>query len=133
LLASSQHNLYVLLCVQYSTPDEGQRNFPKHVEFYSKNKLEKLVHLFCFIIRVYHDAWSSECQIHLFSCTSLLTEQRREEVGNEALVIRYNREEGGKKLQNGIWLNINDETSSKGLRNCTEILDLEYYSHFYIK
>ena len=32
-------------------PDEGQRNCPKHVEFYSKNKSEKLVHLVGFIIR----------------------------------------------------------------------------------
>ena len=37
--------LYVLLCVQYKTPDDGQRNCLKHVEFYSKNKFEKLVHL----------------------------------------------------------------------------------------
>jgi len=34
------------------TPDKGQRNFPKHVEFYSKNKFEKLVHLVGFIIRI---------------------------------------------------------------------------------
>jgi len=34
------------------TPDDGQRNCPKHVEFYSKNKLEKLVHLVGFIIRI---------------------------------------------------------------------------------
>ena len=33
-----------LLCVQWRTPDDGQRNCPKHVEFYSKNKFEKLVH-----------------------------------------------------------------------------------------
>ena len=38
--------------VQWKTPDDGQRNCPKHVEFYSKNKFEKLVHLFGFIIRV---------------------------------------------------------------------------------
>jgi len=44
-LASSQHNLYVLLCEQCYTPDDGQRNCPKHVEFYSKNKFEKLVDL----------------------------------------------------------------------------------------
>ena len=25
--------------------DDGQKNCPKHVEFYSKNKFEKLVHL----------------------------------------------------------------------------------------
>jgi len=29
---------------------------PKHVEFYSKNKFEKLVHLVGFVIRIYHDA-----------------------------------------------------------------------------
>jgi len=32
-------------------PDDGQKNCPKHVEFYSKNKFEKLVHLVGFIIR----------------------------------------------------------------------------------
>jgi len=32
------------------TPDDGQRNCPKHVEFHSKNKFEKLVHLVGFII-----------------------------------------------------------------------------------
>jgi hypothetical protein len=32
--------------------DDGQRNCPKHVEFYSKNKSEKLVHLVGFIIRI---------------------------------------------------------------------------------
>jgi len=36
----------------------------KHVEFYSKNKFEKLVYLVGFIIRIYHDARSSECQFH---------------------------------------------------------------------
>ena len=32
---------------------DGQRNCPKHVEFYYKNKFEKLVHLVGFIIRNY--------------------------------------------------------------------------------
>jgi len=41
-----------MLCVQWKTPDGGQRNCPKHVEFYSKNKFEKLVHLVGFIIRI---------------------------------------------------------------------------------
>jgi hypothetical protein len=40
-----------LLCVQCKTPNDGQRNCPKHVEFHSKNKFEKLVHLVGFIIR----------------------------------------------------------------------------------
>ena len=72
-LASSQQNLYdiyLLLCVQCYTPDDGQRNCPKHVEFYSKNKFEKLVHLVGFIIRIYHDARTSECQLHTPSSLS---------------------------------------------------------------
>jgi len=40
-----------LLCVQWKTPDDGQRNCPKHVEFYSKNKFEKLVRLVGHVIR----------------------------------------------------------------------------------
>ena len=50
------------MCVQCQTPDDGQRDCPKHVEFDSKNKFEKLVHLFGFVIRIYHDARSSECK-----------------------------------------------------------------------
>jgi len=55
LLASRQHNpydIYLLLCVQCWTPDDGQRNCPKHVEFYSKNNFENLVHLVGFIVRI---------------------------------------------------------------------------------
>ena len=51
-----------LLCVQWKTRDDGQRNCPKHVDFYSKNKFGKLVHLVGFIIRIYHDARSPERQ-----------------------------------------------------------------------
>jgi hypothetical protein len=40
-----------LLCVQWITPDDGQRNCPKHVEFHFQNKTEKSVHLVGFIIR----------------------------------------------------------------------------------
>jgi len=51
--------------------NDGQRNCPKHVEFYSKNKFEKLVHLVGFIIRIYHDARSPERQtlLSLQHCT----------------------------------------------------------------
>jgi len=48
------------------TPDNGQRNCPKHVEFYSKNKFEKLDHLVGFIIGIYHDARSRECQMYTY-------------------------------------------------------------------
>ena len=37
------------------SPDDGQRNCSKHVEFYSKNKFQKLVHLVGFIIRRHTD------------------------------------------------------------------------------
>jgi len=33
-------------------PDGGQRNCPKHVDFYSKHKFERLVHVVGFIIRI---------------------------------------------------------------------------------
>ena len=66
MLASSQHNLYdmyLLLCLQCRTPDDGQTDCPKHVEFHSKNKFEKLVPLVGFVIRIYHDARPFVCQI----------------------------------------------------------------------
>jgi len=52
-------------CCVYSekTPDDGQRNCPKHVKFYSNNKFEKLVHLVGFITRIFHDARSNELQV----------------------------------------------------------------------
>ena len=63
LLAICQQTCMTLLCVQWKTPDNGQRNCPKHVEFYSKNKFEELVQLVGFIIRIYRDARSPERQI----------------------------------------------------------------------
>jgi hypothetical protein len=40
-----------LLCVQWKPPDDGQRNFPKHAEFHSNSKFEKLVQLVGFSIK----------------------------------------------------------------------------------
>jgi len=55
LRAGSGQNVLILLarsitytnsvCTVKKTLDDGQRNCPKHVEFYSKNKFEKLMHL----------------------------------------------------------------------------------------
>jgi len=50
-------------------PNDGQRNCSKHVEFYSKNEFEKLMHLVGCIIRNHHDAWSPERQIGTRSLT----------------------------------------------------------------
>jgi hypothetical protein len=54
------------------TPDYGQRNCPKHVEFHSKNKFEKLVHLVGFIIRTYHDARSRDVKSRVDVVTVLV-------------------------------------------------------------
>ena len=43
---------YTIAACKVKTPDDAQRNCPKHVEFYSKNKFEKLVHVVGFIIRM---------------------------------------------------------------------------------
>ena len=52
-LSANPYDIYQCY-VQWKTPDDGKRNCPKYVEFYSKNKFEKLVHLVGFIIRI-HD------------------------------------------------------------------------------
>jgi len=64
LRAGSERNLFrpdparklydIYHCCVYSekTPYDGQRNCPKRVEFYYKNKFEKLLHLVGFIIRI---------------------------------------------------------------------------------
>ena len=54
------------MCTVKKTPDDGQRKCPKHVDYYSKNKFVKLLHLFGFIIRIYHDVESPELQIRKF-------------------------------------------------------------------
>ena len=59
-------------CVQWKT-DDGQKNCPQHVAFYSKNKFEKIVHLVGFIIRIYQDARLSERQISYVLYVSINT------------------------------------------------------------
>jgi len=41
---------YTIAVCTEKTYDDGQRNCPKYIEFHSKNKFEKLVHLVGFII-----------------------------------------------------------------------------------
>jgi hypothetical protein len=47
----SARKLSVWLSVQWITPDDGQRNCVKHVEFHIENKFGKLAHLVGFIMR----------------------------------------------------------------------------------
>jgi hypothetical protein len=72
-----------LLCVQCRTPDDGQRNCPKHVEFYSKNKYEKIVHLVGFIVEIYHDARSHERQTIVVLISSLFVHN---DIGERAVL-----------------------------------------------
>jgi len=58
-----------LLCVQWKTPNDGQRNCPKHAEFYSKNKFEKSVHLVGFIVRISLLAWHTEAETSTVTST----------------------------------------------------------------
>jgi hypothetical protein len=51
-----------LLCVQWRTADV-QKNCPKHVEFHSKNKFEKLVHLVGFIVRINYVRFNSAAEL----------------------------------------------------------------------
>jgi hypothetical protein len=66
LLASKQssnlYDIYLMLCVQSSTPDDGWKDRSKHVEWYSINS--KIVHLVGFSIEIYHHARSHERQIY---------------------------------------------------------------------
>ena len=49
-------------------------NCPKHVEIYSKNKFEKLVHLVCFIVRLIHSFSNVIRQIQRFLQSVFSTE-----------------------------------------------------------
>jgi len=76
LLARCQQTCvtYTIAVYTVKTPGDGRRNCPKHVEFYSKNKFEKLVHLVGLIIRIYHAARSPERQNHIrtvFQCDDM--------------------------------------------------------------
>jgi hypothetical protein len=56
--------------VQGKTPDDGQRKYLKHVEFYSKNKFEKLVHLVGFIIRISAQICKAKAYASVYSLLS---------------------------------------------------------------
>jgi hypothetical protein len=56
---------YTIAVCTVKSPDDGQRNCPKHADFHSKNKFDKLLHLVGFNIQIYHDAWSHEHHIEL--------------------------------------------------------------------
>ena len=96
LLASCQHTCmtYTIAVCTVKT-DDGKRNCPKHVEFYSKNKFEKLVHLVGFIVWIYHDARSPERQtvFHLYSRCKLTPAMKIEQSVPKRRHIKFRRRE----------------------------------------
>ena len=84
LQSTNLYDIYLMLYVQSWTPDDGRKDRPKHVGWYSVNS--KIVHLVGFAIEIYHDARSHErqkcciqCQWHvfpsvMFSVCSFITE-----------------------------------------------------------
>ena len=80
--------------MQYQTPDDGQKTCPKHVGFYSKNKLEKLVHLVGFITRIYQDARSHKCQKNTLQYLFTLDQLRFQEKGFVLPIIITTQKKG---------------------------------------
>ena len=76
ILLASRMTYTIAVCTVKKTPDDGQRNCPKRVQFYFKNIFQKLVQLVGFIIRIYHDALSSERQMCRFVFLTLYQKQR---------------------------------------------------------
>jgi len=60
---------YTIPVCTVKTLDDGQRNCSKHVEFCSKNKFEKLMHLVDFIIR------NEPVSLNLFSDKAMADER----------------------------------------------------------
>ena len=56
--STNLYDTHLMLCVQSWTPDDGRKDCPKHVEWYSINS--KIVHRVGFTIEIYHDARSDE-------------------------------------------------------------------------
>jgi len=63
-MSANVYDIYHCCVYSKKTPDDGEKNRPKHVEFHSKNKFEKLVHLVGFNIQIFHDVRSHERQIY---------------------------------------------------------------------
>ena len=64
------YDIYLLLCMQYKTPDNGQKICPKRIEFYSKNKFEKLVYFIGFILRILNH--HAICHSSMIRCSQFI-------------------------------------------------------------
>ena len=91
------HNILIIkpnICTNFSNLFFGWNSTyfghflcPKHVQFYYKNKFEKLVHLIGFIIRIYHEAWSPEGQMLVISTKKIKLCQTTEKNDSDRNII----------------------------------------------
>ena len=108
LLASCQQTCMTYTIAVFTvkeTADDGQRNCPKHVEFYSKNKFEKLVHLVGFIIGISETGRLHSCCGHETENTVLLWNHQ----------TSYNKELLGKFGADDY---VAESTTDNALRSC---------------
>jgi hypothetical protein len=119
-----------MYCCVHSARHDGQRNCPKHVELYSKNTFEKLVHLIGFIIRIYHDARSSECQFFSVSLSqSILNSYERI---NKIMYICFVYFNFCEKRDTNLYLYPNFSHNSKQHSLCQEIIVIWLVKNFLI-
>jgi hypothetical protein len=69
--STNLYDIYLMLCVQSWTPDDGRKDRPKHVEWFSINS--KIAHLIGFTIEIYHYAWSNERHFDLLTNNNYIT------------------------------------------------------------
>jgi len=50
--STNLYDIHLMLYVQSWTPDDGRKDRPKHVEWYSINSKQKIVNLICFTVEI---------------------------------------------------------------------------------
>jgi len=59
--STNLYDIYLMLCVQSCTPDDGRKDRPKHVEWYSVKS--KIVHLVVFTIKIAKKSLVTVCHV----------------------------------------------------------------------
>ena len=109
-LSANLYDKYHYCVYNENTPDDGQRNCPKHVALHSKKKFEKLVHLVDFIIRNY---LSSSMNTKLCRSHGYRSETRLKLTDNRMLKIQPALK---RKAVRGRWIKVRNKelhTSTK--------------------
>ena len=102
-----------LMCVQWKTADIGQRNCPKHIEFYSKNIFQKSVYLVGFI-----EIYSSFVLIYSFYCNTFQFYCNTFQVYCNIFqfycnIFEYQMPQKFLRLSSNFYLRINNQTGKK--------------------